>query len=59
MTQETSSDDLEAKTKPIKASCKHSAQACALMSQLARHSETLALAKDLMENAKWLKALLH
>jgi hypothetical protein len=53
-TQETSSDDLVARIKAVKASCKHTAQACALMSQLSKHSEALALAKDLMEDAKLL-----
>lgn len=44
--------DLAAEVSSYKAYCNYTAQACALMSQLARHEDALELAKALMEDAK-------
>jgi hypothetical protein len=41
-----------AKVKAMKALCAYSAQACALASQLARHEEALAMAKEQVETTK-------
>mmetsp|Transcript_3575 Transcript_3575/g.7680 ORF Transcript_3575/g.7680 Transcript_3575/m.7680 type:complete len:422 (+) Transcript_3575:730-1995(+) len=44
--------DFAAKVNAFKQSCKYSAQACALMSQLMKHEDALVLAKSLMEDSK-------